>query len=175
MERTETSLIVRTAQPVDGPRIAEIDAAGLATGHATFRQGPYDWETWQAAFADGLQLVAERQGEVLGWAGISATSTREVYRGVGEISVYVATEARGLGIGDALLSALIQDTEERGFWTLIAQIFPENAASVALHQRHGFNVLACRKGLGRMGYGPREGQWRDVLFLERRSTFTGQD
>jgi L-amino acid N-acyltransferase YncA len=103
-------------------------------------------------------------GEVVGWAALSAVSERCVYAGVTEGSVYVAAAARGRGVGRALLEELIRRSEEAGIWTIQAGIFPENAASVRLHERVGFRVVGLRERLGQ-----REGVWRDVLFLERRS------
>ncbi|MEM7709616.1 MAG: N-acetyltransferase family protein, partial [Pseudomonadota bacterium] len=120
-----------------------------------------------------LAMVAETGGTLAGWAGLSATSGRAVYAGVGEVSTYVAAAHLGRGIGRRLLDRLVTESETAGWWTLVAQIFPENRASLALHRAAGFEVLGRRRGLGRMGYGPLAGQWRDVVFLERRSGIAG--
>lgn len=167
----QIAITVRTAEPKDAEAIKRIDAEGLATGHATFRETPHDWSSFQAAFggARGLAVIAHRHGNTIAWAGVSATSTRPVYRGVGEVSIYVACQAHGSGVGHILLTDLIARSESAGYWTLTAQIFPENAASLALHRRCGFRVLGRRERLGLMPYGPLSGKWRDVLFLERRS------
>lgn len=156
--------------PGDAGAIAAIDADGLATGHATFRDRPYDWAVFARAFLGdrGIALVAEGDG-VHGWAGVAPTSPRAVYAGVGEVSLYVATTARGQGVGYHLLAGLIAASEAAGYWTLVAQIFPENAASLALRAAHGFRTVGIRERLGRMEYGPLAGQWRDVVMLERRS------
>ena len=159
----------------DAASIAAIDAEGLATGQATFRETPHDWASFSTAFLEGhgFALVAEADGSVVGWAGVAPTSARAVYRGVGEVSVYVGSGARGRGVGRALLEGLVREAEAAGFWTLVAQVFPENASSLALHAAHGFRTVGTRERLGRMGYGPFAGRWRDVVMLERRSTATG--
>jgi phosphinothricin acetyltransferase len=124
---------------------------------------------------DEARLVAEEEGRILGWAALSPVSSRCIYAGVAEVSVYVAEEARGRGVGARLMAALITAAEGAGIWTLQAGIFPENAASIELHQRHGFRVVGTRERLGCMEYGPLAGVWRDVVLLERRSTAVGGD
>ncbi len=165
----------RTPVSSDALAIASIDADGLATGHATFRDTPHDWESFSASFLTehGLALVAEDNSHVVGWAGVSQTSARAVYRGVGEISVYVAAKATGRGLGRYLLEELVLASEHAGYWTLVAQIFPENKASLSLHKALGFKVVGTRAKLGRMDYGPFAGRWRDVIMLERRSRSIG--
>jgi phosphinothricin acetyltransferase len=107
---------------------------------------------------------------VLGWAAASPVSSREVYRGVAEHSVYVASAARGRGIGGELLAALIESSEAAGIWTLQSGIFPENLGSLALHEAHGFRIVGRRERIALMSYGPMAGLWRDVLLVERRSS-----
>lgn len=131
------------------------------------------WETWSQARIAEPRLVArdesgesDESGEVLGWAALSPTSTRAVYRGVAEVSVYVAPAVARRGIGRALLEALIEQSERAGFWTLTAGIFPENAASVALHSGCGFELVGVRRHIGQMV----DGRWRDVALYERRSS-----
>lgn len=170
---TQAQPLIRQAVQSDGPAITRIDGEGLATGHASYRPDTHVWETWNATYVDGLKLVYELDGEVLGWAGVSASSSRCVYRGVGEVSIYIGAGQGGRGIGSALLEALVAASEAAGYWTLTAQIFPENPASLALHRRCGFEVLGLRKALGLMSYGPMAGQWRDVFLLERRSSVVG--
>jgi len=164
-------ITTRPPAPSDAAAITRIDADGLATGHATFRETPYDWERFSAAFCTGrgVSLVAVRTGAVAAWAGVSPTSTRPVYRGVGEVSIYVAADQQGRGLGRRLLEDLIRQSERAGYWTLVAQIFPENEASLSLHTALGFTVIGTRQKLGKMTYGPFEGRWRDVALLERRS------
>lgn len=171
----DTKTTIRMPGPGDAAAIMSIDRDGLGTSHASFRENPHDWSSFQATFAGerGLALVAEAASVVVGWAGISPTSTRSVYRGVGEVSIYVARGIQGKGVGRVLLEAIISRSEEAGYWTLIAQIFPENEASIALHRRCGFRELGRRGRLGRMTYGPLKNRWRDVIFLERRSGVAG--
>lgn len=169
-------LKMRRPQQGDAEAVRAIDAAGLATGHATFRSDPYDWDAWWRTYAtgSGVGLVAEQNGRVVGWAGIVSISDRCTYSGVGEVSVYVAPSARGTGVGRRLLAGLIEASEDAGYWTLVAQCFPENKASVAVHEAEGFRRLGIRERLGRMTYGARAGDWRDVMMLERRSDRVGQ-
>ena len=169
------SCIVRPPAAADGGAITAIHAEGLAWGHASFRASPYDGAEWQAEYGRGCALVAEVDGTVAGWAGVVPTSDRCVYAGIGEVSVYVGDAWRGHGIGDALLEALIAASEAAGYWTLVAQIFPENASSLALHGRAGFRTVGVRERLGRMSYGPCADTWRDVVLLERRSARVGLD
>ncbi len=167
--------LLRPAEPRDAGAIADIHAAGLATGHASFRERPFAWEELASGSAPGCLLVAEAGGEVLGWASVSPTSDRCSYAGVGEVSLYVGEAARGRGVGRALLAALVAASEAAGFWTLMAQIFPENRASLALFAAGGFRTVGRRERLGRMGHGPMAGHWRDVTLLERRSATIGAD
>ena len=137
---------------------------GIATGNATFQTEAPEWSAWDAGHHTHSRLVALDDGRVAGWAALSPVSARPVYAGVAEVSVYVAAAYRGRGVGRALLAALIESSEAHDVWTLQAGIFPENTASVALHERCGFRVVGRRERLGRLG-----GAWRDVLLLERRS------
>ena len=139
-------------------------AEGIATGNATFETATASWESWDAGHLAVPRLVAEIDGEVVGWAALSPVSRRPAYAGVAEVSVYVAAAARGGGIGLALLRRLVAESEAAGIWTLQASIFPENAASVALHERAGFRVVGRRERIGRL-----HGVWRDTVLLERRS------
>jgi L-amino acid N-acyltransferase YncA len=138
---------------------------GIETGNATFETEVPTWEAFDRARLAAHRLVALDGGEVLGWAATSAVSSRPVYAGVLEVGVYVRAEARGRGVGRALLDALIASTEAAGVWTLQAGIFPENTASLALHAAAGFRVVGTRERIGRTP----EGRWRDVTMLERRS------
>ena len=170
-----SAIRLRFPTRADADAIRAVDTEGLATGHASFRTTPYDWQSFTAAFPStkGLARVAETPDGILGWAGVSQTSARSVYAGVGEVSVYIAARARNQGVGRILLDGMIQASEEKGYWTLMAQIFPENQASIALHLNSGFRVVGKRERLGQMTYGPFQGQWRDVVMLERRSSRVG--
>lgn len=149
--------------------VLRIYAEGIATGHATFQAEPPAWEAFDADHLPAHRFVAvDDDGTVLGWAAASPVSGRCVYAGVIEDSVYVADEARGRGVGRDLLAALLRSARDDGAWTVQAGIFPENTASVALHEKAGFRVVGTRERLGRMSYGPLAGRWRDVLLLEDR-------
>ncbi|MEM7544449.1 MAG: N-acetyltransferase family protein [Pseudomonadota bacterium] len=168
-----TDVTIREPKPSDAAAIALIDAEGLATGHATFRDTPHDWSSFSLGFLTGrgLALIADDGGAVMAWAGVSPTSTRPVYHGVGEVSIYVSASGQGRGLGNRLLTQLVLASESAGYWTLLAQIFPENEASLSLHAGLGFETIGIRTKLGKMSYGPLEGRWRDVVMLERRSRF----
>jgi L-amino acid N-acyltransferase YncA len=155
-------------QPDDWPTVREIYREGIATGHATFETDLPDWEKWDSGHRQDCRLIARKGEQVLGWAALSPVSGRRVYAGVAEVSVYVAAAARGSGVGKALLEALIQESELHRIWTLQAGIFPENAASIALHKSRG-----CREVGVRLHIGKRDEVWRDVLLLERRSSTVG--
>jgi L-amino acid N-acyltransferase YncA len=152
----------------DWANVRAIYLEGIATGHATFEKSAPEWPAWDAAHLKACRFVARAGGEVLGWAALSPVSGRCVYAGVVEVSVYVAERARGQGVGLKLLAALVEASESEGIWTLQAGIFPENVASIALHERAGFRVVGRREKLGAM-----EGRWRDVVLLERRSKLIG--
>jgi L-amino acid N-acyltransferase YncA len=159
--------MVRDLRPDDWPAVRAIYADGIRSGHATFETEPPTWEQWDAAHQD-VRLVAERDGVVVGWAALSPVSSRCCYEGVGEVSVYVAEEARGAGLGRVLLDELVRRSEQAGYWTLNAGVFPENEASLRLHRACGFREVGKRERLGRL-----HGVWRDVVLLERRSTLVG--
>lgn len=153
----------------DWPLVRAIYLEGIATGNATFERTAPDWPHWDAGHLPACRLVARSGGSVAGWAALSRVSVRPVYAGVAEVSVYVAESARGAGIGRALLAALVAESERAGIWTLQAGIFPENRASMALHQAAGFRVVGTRERLGAL-----DGRWRDVALLERRSRVVGR-
>ena len=138
---------------------------GIDEGNATFETTAPPWSAFDTAKLAAHRLVAlGRQGRVVGWTAVSRVSTRPVYAGVVEHSVYVCPTARGTGVGRTLLEALIVSTEKAGIWTIQAGIFPENSASLALHESTGFRVLGRRERVAR-----HHGVWRDVLLVERRS------
>ena len=156
-----------TAAHWDGVRRVYLE--GIATGNATFETEAPSWEAWDRGHRADCRMVAlSEAGQVVGFAALSKVSDRCVYGGVAEVSVYVAAAARGAGLGRRLLERLIRGSEEAGIWTLQAGIFPENAASVALHEKAGFRVVGVRRRLGRLA-----GRWRDVALLERRSERVG--
>lgn len=159
------AVIVREMAAEDWPDAARIYAEGIATRDATFETTAPAWADWDAAHTREHRWVATIDGAVAGWVACSPVSTRCVYAGVLELSVYVAAAARGRGVGSALLAALVTSTEAAGVWTLETGIFPENTASLALHVKHGFRVVGTRERIGQM-----DGVWRDTVLLERRST-----
>jgi len=147
----------------DWPRVREIYAEGIAARDATFETEPPSWAEFDAGRMLGHRLVAVESEVVVGWAGLSPTSHRACYAGVVEHSVYVASESRRAGIGRALVEALIARADAAGLWTIQTSVFPENAASVALHERLGFRVVGHRERIAQL-----DGAWRDTLLLERR-------
>jgi L-amino acid N-acyltransferase YncA len=158
------SVELRPLTEDDWPAVAEIYWDGMRDGLATFETEVPSWEAWDRRHLTRLRLVAEQFDEVVGWAALSLVSTRRCYHGVAETTVYVAREAQGHGVGRALLEALITGAEEAGIWTIQASIFPENRASLALHERSGFRVVGTRERIAK-----RDGIWRDTVLLERRS------
>lgn len=153
----------------DWPAVEAIYREGIDDGHATFESAPPAWEAFDAGKLEVGRLVAVDAGAVLGWAAVSLVSTRPVYAGVVEHSVYVATAARGRGVGRALLDRLNQDSAAAGIWTIQSSIFAENTASLTLHERAGFRVVGRRERIALMTYGPLAGTWRDTLLIERRA------
>jgi L-amino acid N-acyltransferase YncA len=148
----------------DWPTVERIWAEGIATGVATFETETATWETFDADRLPGHRLVAELDGKLVGWATLARVSVRPCYVGVAENSVYVSESARGLGVGRALMEALVAGADAAGIWTIQTSVFPENRASLALHERAGFRVVGRRERIARL-----DGVWRDTLFLERRS------
>ncbi|HLI63256.1 MAG TPA: GNAT family N-acetyltransferase [Terriglobales bacterium] len=148
--------------------VRAIYAEGIATGNATFETSVPSWEEWDAHHLPVCRLVAQKAGNVLGWAALSAVSRRYVYRGVAEVSVYIAERARGQGIGAALLAALITESERNGIWTLQAVIHAENSISIRVHQKAGFRIVGTRERIGFLN-----GRWRDTVLMERRSSIAG--
>ena len=158
------SLVVAALEPEHWEAVRGVYLDGIATGEATFETAAPSWEAWNEAHHPGLRLVALDGGSLVGWTALSPVSDRCVYGGVAEESVYVASRARGHGVGRALLEELIERSERAGIWTIQTGIFPENEASLRLHERVGFRVVGLRERIGQL-----HGVWRDVVFLERRS------
>jgi phosphinothricin acetyltransferase len=154
--------------PDDWERVRAIYLEGIATGLATFETTAPAWAVWDRAHLPAVRIVARDGPAVHGWAALSPVSERCVYAGVAEVSVYVAASARGRGVGRLLLDGLIAASEAAGLWTLQAGVFPENTASLALHERCGFRRIGRRERIGRL-----QGVWHDVILLERRSPRVG--
>jgi phosphinothricin acetyltransferase len=163
-----TEFRIEALRTEDWPAVREIYVEGLATGQASFETEAPTWEQWNNARLPACRLVARDSSGIVGWAALSPVSSRRVYRGVAEASVYIAERGRRKGAGRALLEALIEAAEAAGIWTLEAKVFPENAASLTLCDRCGFRRVGVREKLA-----CHNGLWRDVLLLERRSTAAG--
>ncbi|MDP9884345.1 phosphinothricin acetyltransferase [Sinomonas atrocyanea] len=163
------TLTVRDATAGDWPRIRDIYAAGIEPGDATFESAPPPtWEAFAARKEFVLVACEDADSRVLGWAGAGRVSAREVYRGVVEHSLYVDPAAGGRGVGTFLMGALLDESRNRGIWTVQATVFPENAASLALHRKFGFREVGRRERIALMGHGPLAGTWRDTVLLELR-------
>lgn len=156
----------------DWPDVRRIHAEGIATGDATLEREPPDWSHFDHSHPPECRLVArDESGTIVGWTALGGYSSRKVYSGVAWESIYVATDARGRGVGRALLEALIPASEAAGYWTLFAGVLAENAHSLALHQRVGFRLVGVQERLGQDS----RGRWRDVVLLERRVHRSGPD
>jgi L-amino acid N-acyltransferase YncA len=165
---------LRPMAAADWPAVRTIFAHGIATGHATFEaEPPAEWELFDMTRLRDPRLVAVDGGQVAGWAAASPISSRPVYRGVIEHSIYVAPSFRGTGIGRLLLNAFITAAERAGVWTIQSSVFPENTASLRLHEAAGFRIVGRRERIALMTYGPAAGVWRDTILIERRSTLKG--
>jgi phosphinothricin acetyltransferase len=155
---------VRAMTPDDWPAVERIYAEGIATGNATFETAPPSWGEFDAGRLEGHRIVAVEDGDVVGWAALARVSARECYAGVAEHSVYVAESHRGRGLGRGLVEALIAGADAAGIWTIQTSVFPENEATLRLHERVGFRVVGRRERIAQL-----DGEWRDTLLLERRS------
>ncbi|MFJ6485879.1 MULTISPECIES: GNAT family N-acetyltransferase [unclassified Streptomyces] len=159
------SITIAPLAEAHADEVLAIYQAGIDEGNATFETTAPPWEAFAAGKLPEHRFAAVGEdGKVLGWVAASAVSDRCAYAGVVEHSVYVHPAARGRGVAMQLLTALIGSTETAGIWTIQSGIFPENRASLALHQRAGFRVIGTRERIGRQ-----HGVWRDVVLLERRS------
>lgn len=161
-------LRIENMQPSDWDAVRRIYAEGIETGDATFELEPPSWEQWDAGHLQECRLVARDGDRVLGWAVLSPVSRRACYRGVAEVSVYVAGDCRGAGVGRALLEALIAASEQECIWTLQGATFPENTASLRLQEQCGFRIIGRRERIAQ-----RHGVWRDTVLTERRSRVVG--
>jgi len=159
---------IKTMLDSDWNSVKQIYQEGIATGNATFETEVPSWQEWNDSHLPQPRLVARSGSEIVGWAAVSPVSERCVYGGVAEVSVYVSTSEAGKGLGTLLLNQLIIDSESVGIWTLQAGMFPENKASLIIHEKCGFRTLGVRQNLGKMN-----GVWRDVVVMERRSDVVG--
>ncbi len=168
---TSIPFYLDTMVSADYASVSAIFEQGIAGGNATYDLAAATWEDWDAKHVSVCRWVAKSQQDhrVLGWAALSPVSSRVVFRGVAELSIYLANEAKGMGIGDALMAKIVEDSESKGFWMLQSGIFPENVPSLRLHEKHEFRTVGIRERIGQM----RSGEWRDIILMERRSKNVG--
>ncbi len=161
-------VILRTMTVSDWKAVATIYEEGIATGYATFETNVPDFDVWNDAHMQTCRIVATSDEKILGWAALSAVSSRCVYGGVAEVSVYIKKDSRGMGVGKLLMESLITESESAGLWTLQSGIFPENEGSIELHKKLGFRYIGKRERVGKLN-----GVWKDNLLFEKRSETTG--
>ncbi len=161
-------IIVRAMLPQDWQSVAMIYEEGIATGFATFEKNIPTYDIWDKAHMPSCRFVAVKDATLLGWAALSPVSSRCVYGGVAEVSVYVANASRGMGVGRLLMEAVIKESESEGLWTLQSGIFPENGGSIRLHEKMGFRCIGKRERVGKL-----DGVWKDNVLFERRSKIVG--
>jgi len=155
---------IRNLVPSDWEQVKSIYEKGIATGNATFQTSAPTFEEWDDSHLKTCRFVDDQDGVIHGWAALTPVSSRCVYAGVAEVSVYVDPQFSGKGIGSGLLNELVKASEREGIWTLQAGIFPENASSLKIHEKAGFKTLGVREKIGKQ-----HGTWRDTVLLERRS------
>ena len=160
---------IRPMQPDDAAKVLEIFQQGINGGNATFDKVAPTWESWDTKHFNMCRFVLEDENNnVVGWCALQPVSNRDCFKGVAEVSIYLDGSVQGKGLGTILMKKLILDSEEHEFWTLQAGIFPENEVSIAIHQKQGFKTVGRREKIGEM-----DGQWRDIILLERRSKIVG--
>lgn len=155
---------IRPLQKEDWKAVSRIYQEGMDTGIATFETQCPVWETWDSKFLKECRIVIEENNQILGWAALSPTSKRAVYKGVVEVTIYIDLSQTGKGVGSRLMNALVEASEKAGFWTLQSSIFSENKPSIQLHLKAGFRILGTREKIAK-----RDGIWKDTVFVERRS------
>ena len=160
--------MIRNLEESDAVTILDIYQQGLDTGEASFETRAPDWGTWDKKYHRFCRLLEEQNDQIRGWAALTPVSLRDCYRGVAEVSVYVAANHLGRGIGNILMAALVEASEEKGIWSLYSSIFPQNEATLRLHLRHGFRQVGVRERIAQQ-----HGRWRDTMILERRSSSIG--
>ncbi len=162
------NITIRPMQAEDWTSVSQIYKEGIATGFATFEKNVPTYESWDSAHMKTCRLVAVNEDYILGWAALSPVSSRCVYGGVAEVSVYVGQNSRGMGVGKILMETLIAESEKDGIWTLQSGIFPENMGSIRLHEQVGFRCIGKRERVGEL-----DGIWKDNVLFERRSKVVG--
>lgn len=160
---------IREMLPADGEKVLEIFQQGIDGRNATFDAAAPTWESWDQKHLNICRFVLENENsETVGWAALQPVSSRDCFKGVAEVSIYLDHSVQGKGLGSMLLKKLILDSEEHEFWTLQAGIFPENEASINVHQKLGFREVGYREKIGQMN-----GVWRNIILMERRSRIVG--
>lgn len=161
---------IRSLLFTDWNEVAAIYREGILTGIATFEKNVPDWNVWDKSHMNSCRIVSEIDNKITGWGALTPVSSRCVYAGVAEVSVYIAKDYRGKGIGKKLLEELIKLSEAEGIWTLQSGIFPENKASIELHKKVGFRMIGYKEKIGKI-----DGVWKDNCLMERRSKIVGVD
>ncbi len=160
--------MIREMNYTDGPRILEIYKMGLESGNATFETEVPSWKEWDSKYLQHSRFVFTENEEILGWIAITPVSARKVYAGVAELSVYIDNSFHGKGIGSELMEKMIVSSEAHGIWTLFSSVFPENKATLRLHEKFGFRIIGSREKIAKL-----DDKWRDTIILERRSKVAG--
>lgn len=160
-----STLAIENMTANDWNQVCAVYMQGIESGKATFQTEVPTWESFDQTHTQNCRLVAREDSKIIGWTALTPISNKCAYKGVAELSIYVANEARGKGIGNHLLESLIKESEKQGYWTLQACIVSDNQASLRLHQKHGFRIVGYREKIGMI-----KGEWRDSILLERRST-----
>ncbi|MEC2078129.1 GNAT family N-acetyltransferase [Metabacillus fastidiosus] len=159
----KSEMIINDMLSDDWEQVKSIYIEAINKGNATFDKEAPSWESWDTNHFATCRLVARLEGKVAGWAALTPVSSRPAFSGVAEVSIYISELTKGKGIGSALLKALIESSEQEGFWTLQSGIFPENIASLNLHYKYGFREVGVREKIGKL-----DGVWRNIVLLERR-------
>ena len=160
--------MIRNLKESDAAVVLDIYQQGLDSGEASFETSAPEWSTWDKKYHPFGRLIREQDGQVQGWAALAPISARACYRGVAEVSVYVATNHLGKGVGQDLMTTLVETSEDNGIWSLYSSIFAENLATLRLQLRHGFREVGMRERIAQQ-----DGRWRNTMILERRSTRVG--
>jgi L-amino acid N-acyltransferase YncA len=160
--------MVREMKQSDGRRVLEIYRSGIETRNATFETVVPRWEKWDSFHLKHSRFIYEQKDKILGWTALSPVSERKAYQGVAELSIYADTQYLGQGIGSALMQKVISSSESNGIWTLSSSVFPENMATLKLHEKFGFRIIGIRERIAML-----DGIWRDTVLLERRSIICG--
>lgn len=156
-------LIIRKMETSDLNEVLKIYKEGIETGMATFETIVPSNQVWDERHHVTLRFVAEEHNRVVGWIAISPVSTRAVYSGVGEVSVYISSDSKGKGIATELFKVLIEESEKVGFWTLQSSIFDINISSIQLHKKMGFRIVGTREKIAQL-----HGKWHDTVIMEKR-------